>query len=297
VLDLLKLKTFQVAAATSNFSRAAMELGYSQSSVTSHIQALERELGATLFDRVSRNVVLTEVGRRTLEYANRLLALAEEAKAAVHKSKDVTGSLSVSAPEALVVYRLPEVLRQFQNLYPGVHLTLASHPRAEAQIEAVLESSLDLAFMTGPRLRSDQLAVRTLGVEEILLVAAPDYRAAGGGFQLEHIADEPILLTDKNCSFRQLFEKIWCVAQPPLKNTLTMTSVEAIKQCAMAGMGLAVVPHMAVAAELKHHKLVALPWPGFELRAHVQMFRNRKRPASPPLQALWDLAERSFSGD
>ena len=93
MIDLLKLRTFQVLAKTSNFTRAGAELGYSQSSVTSHIQALERELGASLFDRSSRTVVLTEAGRRTLEYANRLLALADEAKAAVHKSEEFTNPL------------------------------------------------------------------------------------------------------------------------------------------------------------------------------------------------------------
>ena len=87
VLDLLKLKTFQVVAATTNFTRAAAKLGYSQSSVTTHIQALERELGVPLFKRVSRKAVLTDAGQRALEYANRLLALAEEAKAAVQKAR------------------------------------------------------------------------------------------------------------------------------------------------------------------------------------------------------------------
>jgi DNA-binding transcriptional LysR family regulator len=92
VLDLLKLRTFQVVAATRNFTRAAAELGYSQSSVTGHIQALERELGTSLFDRASKTVVLTEAGHRTLEYANRLLALADEAKAAVHKREELGDS-------------------------------------------------------------------------------------------------------------------------------------------------------------------------------------------------------------
>ena len=126
MLDLLKLKTFQVVAATNSFTRAAAELGYSQSSVTTHIQALERELGVPLFDRVARNVILTEVGRRTLDYANRIIALADEAKAAVHWHGEMSGPLSVGAPEALMTYRLPEVLRQFQTLYPHVQLRLAS---------------------------------------------------------------------------------------------------------------------------------------------------------------------------
>jgi DNA-binding transcriptional LysR family regulator len=86
MLDLRQLQTFRVAAATSNFTRAAAELGCCQSSVTVHIQALERELGVFLFerDRSSKTVLLTEEGRQALEYAGRLLALAEETKAAVN---------------------------------------------------------------------------------------------------------------------------------------------------------------------------------------------------------------------
>ena len=91
VLDLVKLRTFRVVAATGSFTRAAANLGYSQSNVTTQIQSLERELGAPLFERVSRNVALTDVGRRTLEYAERLLALAEEAKAAVGRQRELSG--------------------------------------------------------------------------------------------------------------------------------------------------------------------------------------------------------------
>jgi len=77
-----------VVAMTKNFTRAAIVLGYSQSSVTHHIKAIERELGARLFERYrfSRDVVLTEEGRRTLEYATRLLALADETIMAVGNS-------------------------------------------------------------------------------------------------------------------------------------------------------------------------------------------------------------------
>jgi DNA-binding transcriptional LysR family regulator len=86
MLDLRKLETFRVVAVTSNFTRAAAQLGYCQSNVTTHIQALEREWGVFLFERsrLSKTVVLTEQGRQALEYADRLLALAEETKAALH---------------------------------------------------------------------------------------------------------------------------------------------------------------------------------------------------------------------
>ena len=84
MLDLQKLESFRVVAETRNFTRAAVELGYCQSSVTIHVKALERELGVRLFERCrfSRDVVVTDAGQRMLEYAKRLLALADETRLA-----------------------------------------------------------------------------------------------------------------------------------------------------------------------------------------------------------------------
>jgi DNA-binding transcriptional LysR family regulator len=85
-LDLQHLLTFRTVVSTGTFTRAAVELGYSQSSVTYQIQLLERSLGLLLLKRnpFSR-VVLTDAGRRVLEHSERLLALAEETKAAIYR--------------------------------------------------------------------------------------------------------------------------------------------------------------------------------------------------------------------
>lgn len=103
MLDLQKLETFRIVALTRNFTRAAVKLGCCQSTVTTHIQGLERELGAPLFDRsrFSKNTILTEAGRLTLEYAERFAALANEAQAAVnsvHVRRESGGSLELGAP-------------------------------------------------------------------------------------------------------------------------------------------------------------------------------------------------------
>jgi len=86
MLDLQQLQSFCMVAQMHNFTRAAAKLGFSQSSVTLHVKGLERELGASLLtrSRFSKTVELTEVGRRALVYAERLLALAAEAKTAVN---------------------------------------------------------------------------------------------------------------------------------------------------------------------------------------------------------------------
>jgi len=90
MLDLQHLKTFRAVAATNNFTRAASMLGCCQSTVTTHIMALERELGAALFirNRFSKTVVLTEEGRQALEYSGRLLALVDETKTVVQVGRE-----------------------------------------------------------------------------------------------------------------------------------------------------------------------------------------------------------------
>src|SRR5436305_2708758 len=111
-MELRQLETFRMVAGQLSFTRAATALGYAQSSVTAQIQALESELGVALFDRLGRHVALTESGQRLLEYAERLLSLAEEARTALADGAEPTGTLTVGAPETALTYRLPRVLQR-----------------------------------------------------------------------------------------------------------------------------------------------------------------------------------------
>lgn len=298
MLDLIKLKTFRAVAEANSFTRAAAELGYSQSSVTMHIRALEEELGASLFDRVKKGVILTEAGRRTFDYAGRLLALAEETKAAAHVQAEPAGALTVSAPEWLLVSRLPGVLHQFQSLYPQVHLSLSVQADCQTQIRAVLDGELDIAFLVDEPIRQDDLTARSLGREEILLVASHDRNlAAWEELGPDALAGIQILLPDKNSVFRQLLDRALSALPFPMGNKLELGSLEAIKQCAVAGMGLAVLPRSAVSVELRQKRLLQLPWGGPGFPIHVQMLRRREGRTSPAVHAMWRLAEQSFEAE
>src|SRR5215210_5308545 len=117
-MELRQLETFRAVAGPLSFTRAAVTLGYAQSSVTAQIQALEAELGVALFDRLGRRVALTEAGQRLLEYADRLLSLADEARAAVAEGAEPAGTLTVGAPETVLTYRLPRVLQRYRATFP-----------------------------------------------------------------------------------------------------------------------------------------------------------------------------------
>ena len=123
-----RLRTFREVAVTLNFTRAASNLSYAQSSVTAQIKALEDELGVPLFDRLGKRVVLTDSGKRFLGYAERMLNLEEEARAAVAAGEEPVGTVTVSAAETHCTYRLPAVLRRLKERFPRVRVVLDPVP-------------------------------------------------------------------------------------------------------------------------------------------------------------------------
>jgi len=122
-MELRQLEIFQALAEELHFTRAAARVHCVQSNVTTQIRALEEELGTPLFDRLAKNVVLTDAGRRLLPYAEKVLSTLREANAVVAQSSIPAGPLRIGAPESVLTYRLPEVLSRFRKQFPKVELT------------------------------------------------------------------------------------------------------------------------------------------------------------------------------
>ena len=254
----------------------------SQSTVTMHIQALERELDAPLFDRIGRRVVLTEVGRRTIDYAHRLLALADETKVAVRKHGELSGPVSIGASEVLVACRLPEALRTLQKLHPKIQLTLTSRSDSDEYISAILGGTLDFAIILSDLVESDRLVARTVGKDEIIAVAAPAYRIAGPGVRT-------LLPSGQEAWLNRMVQAF----DLRLGASGELGSIEAVKQCAIAGMGVAVLPKMTVETELKDHVLICVQMFA-PTSIPIQLVRNRDRWMSPAFDAVWNAIEQAF---
>jgi DNA-binding transcriptional LysR family regulator len=293
MLDLLKLETFRMVANTRSFTRAGAELGYSQSSVTAHIQALEPEVGAPLFElsRFSREIALTEIGRRTLDYAGRLLALARETSIAIHSQSEPSGHLKVCASSLLLAYRLSTLLRSYHRRHPQVRLGISSYSDPRILASSVLNGVADIAFVFDEPIGSERVITKCLGREKILVVCAPDHRLAGmtGSVSVEELAQEQALFSDTN-SVRTLFERMLASAGVRMDCTIEAGSLEAVKRCAMAGLGFGVLPSFTVDAEIRSHELVTVALQGPELSLDIQIVRNARSWASPAVDALWQMA-------
>ena len=294
MLDLRQMRTFRTVAAERSFTRAAAVLHYAQSSVTAQIHGLEEELGVPLFDRLGRQVELTVAGHQLVKYADSLLELAEEAKLAVHSKGEPSGPLTVSASESLLTYRLPELLRTFQCRYPKVNLSL--HTSEVCTSWSALDAGVDVALTIDEVVKAPSFIVKRLRTEPMVAAVSVDHPLAKRKkIAASDLAQQQILLTERSCSYRGLFERTMGAEGARITKALEFSSVEAIKQCALARMGVAVLPEFVLHEELKGGRLVALAWPEKRLSVYTQMIRHKDKWVSPVVEAFWTMATELMS--
>ena len=295
-IDLRQLATFRAAARALSFSRAATALHYAQSTVSAQIHSLEERLGVALFDRLGRQVVLTDAGRRLLPWAERLLALSAEAHGDVTGDAAASGTLTISTRESLCAYRLPPVLREFRRRCPEVQLAFG--PSEWRDLHPVLsEGRADVALELRTPFDAPGLVVEPLVEEPLRLVAPPGHPLCRARrVRLGDLRDEPLLLTESGCSYRTLFEQALAAAGVRPATALEFHSVEAIKQCVMAGVGLAILPAMAVAREIESGRLSPLRCRELKLTITTWLVWHGDRWLSPAAQTFVDVCRELLRG-
>jgi DNA-binding transcriptional LysR family regulator len=194
----------------------------------------------------------------------------------------------VSALETLCTYRVPGILRQFREQFPNVRLIVRPLPTL-ALIRGVNEGTVDVCFVMAESLVALGVQVEMLTAEPVQVVAAPGHPLADlPRVSAADFAGETFLLTDASCQYRGVFERSLAAEGIHLSEIIEFGSVEAIKQCAMVGMGIAVLPAVTVANEVARGQLVVLPTVN-PLQVYTQMIWHKDKWLSPALRAFLDL--------
>jgi DNA-binding transcriptional LysR family regulator len=299
-MELRHLTTFRAVAATLSFTRAAAELGYVQSAVTAHVKALEDELDVRLFDRLGRRVALTDAGRRLLDYAERILALADEATTTIGACPEPEGPVAISAPEVLCAYRLPAVVRQLHDQHPKIQLLFRANPTGalDSSVKrALAQGDVDLAFVLEEQLVSTSaLAVDHITSEPLVIIAAPEHPLARLALITPvHLNEVPVLLTDTGCPYRRVFERALSQAGARVTIAGEFTSAETVKSCVKAGTTIGVLAEVSVSSELQAGDLVALAWNGPALLLNSYLVWHKRRWISPAHAALRAVTHLTWS--
>jgi DNA-binding transcriptional LysR family regulator len=261
-MDPKRLKTFVRVARTLNLSEAARQIHRTQSSVTEQIQALEADLGVALFDRSNRRLALTAAGTSLLDYADRLLDLANEARDAVLAAAgSACRTLEVGAIETLAAAFLPDVLAHMAAIHPNiaVRLTVAQTSALHAQVK---DGTLDAALFFGTRTTSDDIACSVIAHAPLVLIVPSKHPlAARSSAGHEDVAHERFLVTASGCGYRRMFEAAFRsrVDGVPVI-AAECDSVAAIVKLVERGLGCAIVPRMVPA--LADARVAIVLWHG-----------------------------------
>ncbi len=254
-MELRWLETFVMVSRQGGLSAAAEAMGYARSTVTGHIQSLERSLGAQLVDRRSPGQPLTAAGAALIEHAEAILGQVDRARTMVARAEeDRNHSLVLGANSSVCVYRLPSFLRLLGRLAPNVRFEVEADSTREL-LERVESGSVDIALVTGlleqsrPSQARERGALhRTLWEEEVVMVGTRE------------AATHPrkVLLTGPGCVYRELTEQDF-LSRMPEADVLQVGTLEGVKSAVLAGLGVGLLPVVAVKSLLLQGHLVQTP--------------------------------------
>jgi DNA-binding transcriptional LysR family regulator len=240
IMDLAALAIFRAVVRENGVTRAAAKLNRVQSNVTTRIKQLEEQLGTELFIRDGRRLVLTPAGETLLPYAERLLALADEARHAL-KAGQPAGRLRLGTMESAAASRLPRVLAHYHQAWPEVALELETGTTGHL-IERVREFEVDAALIATPLdgpPPTDLFDHIAIFREELVMLTPRGHRPIR---QPSDIALSTLVAFERGCAYRSYVEK-WYLEHGirPLR-VLELGSYHAIVACVAAGAGVAVAP-------------------------------------------------------
>jgi LysR family transcriptional regulator, low CO2-responsive transcriptional regulator len=265
-LDLQKLQIFCEVARHKSFTRAAEALYLTQPTVSQQVQALERQLGAQLFERLAKEVYLTEAGRTLYAKAIHLLSLANEAEQAVREAAGISaGKLDLGVGVTLATYVLPELLRRFKMTYNVTNngtvkfdITLGN---TETLAQKLLKNEIDLALVGSPMDSHALLETHSFLEDKLVLIVSPSDPWALEGrsnVNLSELGGRVLLVRERGSALQAFVEQMLDQTHTHLDNFLVMANLEAIKRSVEIGLGAAIVPALSVHREVDAGKLYLL---------------------------------------
>jgi len=236
-MEFATLRIFKAVVDEGGISPAAKKLHRVQSNVTTRIQQLEASLGTKLFVREKRRLFLSPAGKIYLEYAEQMLELSEQARAAV-TSDAPRGVFRVGTLQSTAASRLPPLLSRFHEKYPAVRVELTTGTEDEL-VDAVLTRKVEAAFVADCKEAADRLERMPAFVEELVVIAPrshPKIRSAGD------VRSDTIIGFPSGCAYRRHLQAWLATGGIVPDKVLDLSSYHAIVACVASGTGIALAP-------------------------------------------------------
>jgi DNA-binding transcriptional LysR family regulator len=285
-MDNQNLKAFITVANCGSFSESAEQLYLTQSAISKRIAQLEQQIGKKLFDRIARQVTLTEAGKELLPRARRILQEYENALQAINDlSGEASGTLRLAISHHLGLHRLPPILKQFAQQYPSVTLDI-EFMDSEKAYEQVLHGQSEVAVITLALESHHNIHSKKIWNDPLRFICAQDHQLASlKQPQLKDLAEYPIILPGLNTYTGRIIQNLFQQEGIPLQAPMSTNYLETISTMVEIGLGWSVLPETLV------RDLYVMPLKSITIERELGYIHHMKRSLSNAAVAFLGLMD------
>ncbi len=286
-MDMKNLKTFIQVAELASFTKAAQQLGFSQSTISFQIKQLEEELGVRLFERIHHTVNLTQQGREVLRYAHEMERMTQNLSRDLRADKGISGHIRLAMADSLAIL-LGDSLCAFRRDYPGITLKIIT-AGTEEMIRLLNHNEADLVFTLDSHIyNAEYVIIREDRIGTHFVAAADSPLAREKDLPVERLLRQPLLLTEKGMSYRRLMDEWLAARSLEAVPTVETGNTELICRLVAQGGGCSFLPDYTTEPFVAAGKLARLDVEGFGIDIWKQLFYHRDKWISPQMRVVMD---------
>lgn len=278
-MELRQLTTFIQVAQYQSFSKAAAHLGYSQSAVTVQIRQLEEELQVRLFDRIYKRVILTAHGQQFLTNAYAILQEVNRATLALANAEEqLTGQVHIGTLESLCFARMPEMIRRFRAVHPGVSLQITTGTPEE--LTGKMErGEVDMIYLLDDPLCNNNWNKLMERQEQVVMVASANLGQAlvPGPHRLVDLLHHPFFLTERDENYRRLLDHQLAACGHSLTPALESSCAPFLLRALETTDGLSYLPWFLVEEKVRQGVLQLVEVADLQAVMYCQVFCHKEK--------------------
>ena len=296
-MEIRQLRAFVAIAESGTFTAGALRVHVTQAAISMQIRQLETEIGAKVFVRAPRHVILTEAGEQLLRRARHIL---REHDAALDEIAELAGAergrLRIGSASAMVLTeQLPSILKELRKQHPAADISVTSGT-SEVLVDQILAGEVDVAFVSLP---VDVRGIKTerLSEDQLVAIASPHHRLAKQRtISAYTLAGERLILGERGGNTRRLIDQFFAQAGVSLRVAMELSRQQAIKRMVEEDMGVGIVPLQSVKEEVEKGRLIRWWIEGAQINWELGIAQLSNGYDSPIMQKFVSLAKRNFAG-
>ncbi len=242
-MDISALQAFIAVARYESFSKASDQLFVTQPAISKRVASLEEEFGTQLFNRIARQISLTEAGKQLLPKAQDLVHQAEDMQRyASNLADDISGNLSVAIAHHIGLHRMPPILKEFTLRHPKVTLDIRFEDSDQAYT-AVEHGDIEFAVITLPRALPEKLTKEVVWLDELDIMVSKDHAlATETGLNLAILSSYPCVLTSPDTETHRVIRREFQRQGLSINAQMQTNNLETLKMLTGAGLGWSLLP-------------------------------------------------------